>query len=66
MRSVTIANTEYLLPYSSKLIEKVRDFGHFQRLVQTLTGEVTFRVKNRKTTRNIYFARLVKCRMRQT
>jgi tRNA pseudouridine synthase 10 len=42
-----------------KLNEKVRDFGHFQRLVQTLTGEVTFRVKNKKTTRNIYFARLV-------
>ena len=34
-----------------KLNEKVRDFGHFQRLVQTLTGEVTFRVKNRKTTK---------------
>ena len=48
-----------LVTYSLNLNEKVRNIGHFQSLVQTLTGEVTFRVKNRKTTRNIYFAKLV-------
>ena len=43
-----------------KLDEKVRSISHFQSLMQTLSGEVTFRVKNRKTIRNIYFAKLVK------
>ncbi len=42
-----------------KLNEKIHNIGYFQSLMQTLTGEVTFRVKNRKTTRNIYFAKLV-------
>lgn len=42
-----------------KLDEKVRNIGHFQSLLETLNGEVTFRVKNRKTIRNIYFAKLV-------
>ncbi len=42
-----------------KLEEKIRNFGYFQSLMKTLTGEVTFRVKNRNTTRNIYFAKLV-------
>ena len=31
----------------------------FRSRMQKLGGEVTFRVKNRKTTRNIYFAKLV-------
>ena len=42
-----------------KLEEKIRNFSHFQSLMKKLSGEVTFRVKNRKTTRNIYFAKLV-------
>lgn len=42
-----------------KLDEKIRNFGHFKSLMQMLIGEVTFRVKNRITTRNIYFANLV-------
>jgi tRNA pseudouridine synthase 10 len=42
-----------------KLNEKIHNIGYYQSLMQTLTGEVTFRVKNRKTTKNIYFAKLV-------
>jgi tRNA pseudouridine synthase 10 len=42
-----------------KLDEKVRNISHFQSRMQKLGGEVTFRVKNRKTTRNIYFVKLV-------
>ncbi len=42
-----------------KLDEKVRNINHLQSLMQTLIGEVTFMVKNRKTKRNIYFAKLV-------
>ena len=43
-----------------RLNEKILNFVHFQSLMQTLNGEVTFRVKNRKTTKNIYSAKLVK------
>ena len=42
-----------------KLDEKVHNINHLQSLMQTLIGEVTFMVKNRKTKRNIYFAKLV-------
>ncbi len=42
-----------------KLDENFRNINHFQSRMQTLSGEVTFMVKNRKTTRNIYCAKLV-------
>ncbi len=42
-----------------KLNEKIRNTSQFESLVKTLNGEVTFRVKNRKTTRNIYYAKLI-------
>lgn len=43
-----------------KLNEKIRNIGNFESLVKTLNGEVNFRVKNRKTTRNIYYAKLIR------
>jgi tRNA pseudouridine synthase 10 len=45
-----------------KLTEKIGNIGHFEDLVKTLKGEVTFRVKNRKTARNIYNAKLINAR----
>ncbi|WP_458747245.1 tRNA pseudouridine(55) synthase [Candidatus Nitrosocosmicus sp. T] len=45
-----------------KLTEKIGNIGHFENLVKTLKGEVTFRVKNRKTARNIYNAKLINAR----
>ena len=42
-----------------KLNEKISNIGHFQSLVETLNGEVTFKVKSRKTTKNIYYSKLV-------
>jgi len=42
-----------------KIDDKVSHFSHFQNLVQALRGEVSYIVKNRKTIRNIYFAKLV-------
>jgi tRNA pseudouridine synthase 10 len=45
-----------------QLNEKIGNIGHFENLVKTLNGEVTFRVKNRKTARNIYNAKLINAR----
>ncbi len=42
-----------------KLNEKISNIDHFQSLVKTLNGEVTFKVKSRKTTKKIYYAKLV-------
>ena len=42
-----------------KIEDKVGNFSYFQNLIHGLIGEVGFIVKNRKTIRNIYFAKLV-------
>ena len=42
-----------------KIEDKVSNLSHFQNLIHKLIGEVGFIVKNRKTIRNIYFAKLV-------
>ncbi|HKO65358.1 MAG TPA: hypothetical protein VJU13_09165 [Candidatus Nitrosocosmicus sp.] len=42
-----------------KIEDKVSNLSHFQNLIHGLIGEVGFIVKNRKTIRNIYFAKLV-------
>ena len=44
------------------LDDKVNNIDHFQCLIKSFVGEVTFKVKNRKTKRNIYFAKLVNTR----
>jgi len=41
------------------LDEKICNIDRFQSLMQTLSGEVTFTVKNRKTTRYIYYAKIL-------